>query len=84
MCSGRIAYGISGYEETDPPDLAAYWRFGLGTAVHDMWQPIILKVFEDTPKGYPRNQISHRTTTIKPRANPKLAPALFRYTVPES
>ena len=46
MCSRRIAYGISGYEETDPPDLAAYWRFGLGTAVHDMWQPIILKVFE--------------------------------------
>lgn len=48
MCARRIAYGISGYEETDPPDLAAYWRFGLGTAVHDMWQPIFVKVFGET------------------------------------
>lgn len=45
MCARRIAYGISGYEETDPPDLASYWRFGLGSAVHDMWQPILKKVF---------------------------------------
>ena len=45
---------------------------------------LIHKVLQDTPKGYPRNQIDRRTTTIKHRANPKLTPAQFRYTVPES
>ena len=81
--NGRKCYRLLGVER---------WRYPSGqeTGVRaitiwvDAETYLILKVFEDTPKGYPRNQISHRTTTIKPRANPKLAPALFRYTVPES
>jgi outer membrane lipoprotein-sorting protein len=80
--NGRKCYRLLGVER---------WRYPSGqeTGVRaitiwvDAETYLILKVFEDTPKGYPRNQISHRTTTIKPRANPKLAPALFRYTVPE-
>jgi len=81
--NGRKCYRLLGVER---------WRYPSGqeTGVRaitiwvDAETYLILKVFEDTPKGYPRNQISHRTTTIKPRANPKLAPALFRYTVPAS
>ena len=81
--NGRKCYRLLGVER---------WRYPSGqeTGVRaitiwvDAETYLILKVFEDTPKGYPRNQISHRTTTIKPRANPKLAPTLFRYTVPES
>jgi hypothetical protein len=45
---------------------------------------LIHKILQDTPKGYPRNEISRRTTTIKYRANPKLEPAYFSFKVPTS
>ena len=45
---------------------------------------LIHKILQDTPKGYPRNEISRRIMTIKHRANPKLEPAQFRYKVPTS
>jgi hypothetical protein len=81
--NGRKCYRLLGVER---------WRYPSGqeTGVRaitiwiDAETYLIQKVFEDTPKGYPRNQISHRTTTIKPRANPTIPPAQFRYTVPES
>ncbi len=80
---GRKCYRLLGVER---------WRYPSGqeTGVRaitiwiDAETYLIHKVFQDTPKGYPRNEISRRTTTIKHRANPKLAPAQFRYTVPAS
>jgi hypothetical protein len=81
--NGRKCYRILGVER---------WRYPSGqeTGVRaitiwiDAETYLIHKVFQDTPKGYPRNEISRRTTTIKHRANPKLAPAQFRFTVPAS
>jgi len=79
--NGRKCYRLLGVER---------WRYPSGkeTGVRaitiwiDAETYLIHKVFEDTPKGYPRNEISRRTTTIKPRANPKLDPAQFRFSVP--
>jgi hypothetical protein len=45
---------------------------------------LIRKVFEDTPKGYPRGALSHRTITFEPHANPPLEASKFSFTVPES
>ena len=81
--NGRKCYRLLGIER---------WRYPSGqvTGVRpitiwiDAETYLIHKVFQDTPKGYPRNEISRRTTTIKHRANPKLTPAQFRYTVPAS
>lgn len=81
--NGRKCYRLLGVER---------WRYPSGqeTGVRaitiwvDAETYLIHKVFEDTPKGYPRNEISRRTTTIKHRANPKLDPAQFRFTVPAS
>jgi hypothetical protein len=81
--NGRKCYRLLGVER---------WRYPSGqeTGVRaitiwvDAETYLIHKVFQDTPKGYPRNEISRRTTTIKHRANPKLAPEQFRYTVPAS
>jgi len=81
--NGRKCYRLLGVER---------WRYPSGqeTGVRaitiwiDAETYLIHKVFEDTPKGYPRNEISRRTTTIKHRANPKLAPAQFRFSVPEN
>ncbi|HET8624503.1 MAG TPA: hypothetical protein VFM14_13150 [Gemmatimonadales bacterium] len=80
---GRKCYRLLGVER---------WRYPSGqeTGVRaitiwiDAETYLIHKVFQDTPKGHPRNEISRRTTTIKHRANPKLEPAQFRYTVPAS
>jgi hypothetical protein len=81
--NGRKCYRLLGVER---------WRYPSGqeTGVRpitiwiDAETYLIHKVVQDTPKGYPRNQMDRRTTTIKHRANPKLAPAQFRYTVPAS
>lgn len=81
--NGRKCHRVLGIER---------WRYPSGqvTGVRpitiwiDAETYLIHKVLQDTPKGYPRGQINRRITTIKHRANPKLAPAQFRYTVPES
>jgi hypothetical protein len=81
--NGRKCYRLLGVER---------WRYPSGqeTGVRpitiwiDAETYLIHKVLQDTPKGYPRNEISRRTTMIKHRANPKLAPTQFRYTVPAS
>ena len=81
--NGRKCYRLLGVER---------WRYPSGqeTGVRaitiwiDAETYLIHKVFQDTPKGYPRNEISRRTTTIRHRANPVLAPAQFRFTVPTS
>ena len=81
--NGRKCYRLVGVER---------WRYPSGqeTSVRaitiwiDAETYLVHKVFQDTPKGYPRNEISRRTTTIKHRINPALAPALFRFKVPAS
>lgn len=81
--NGRKCYRLLGVER---------WRYPSGqeTGVRaitiwvDAESYLIHKVFQDTPKGYPRNEISRRTTTIKHRANPKLEPSQFRFAVPTS
>src|SRR5688500_3673089 len=81
--NGRRCYRLLGIER---------WRYPSGqeTGVRpvtiwiDAETYLIHKVFQDTPKGYPRKQIDRRTTTIKHRANPTRTPAQFRYTVPAS
>ena len=81
--NGRKCYRLLGVER---------WRYPSGqeTGVRaitiwvDAETYLIHKIFQDTPKGYPRNEISRRTTTIKHRANPKLDAAQFRFTVPAS
>lgn len=42
-CERSIWYGANGFEETDPPDIAAHWSFEMGQMVHDWfdhWMPI--------------------------------------------
>ena len=80
---GRKCYRLLGVER---------WRYPSGqeTGVRaitiwvDAETYLIHKVFQDTPKGFRRGEISRRTTTIKHRANPKLEPAQFRFAVPAS
>lgn len=43
---------------------------------------LIRQVFTDTPKGYPRGQISRLTITYEPRLNPVLHDSLFAFKVP--
>lgn len=81
--NGRKCYRLLGVER---------WRYPSGqeTGVRaitiwvDAETYLIHKLFQDTPKGYPRNEISRRTTTIKHRANPKLDAAQFAFAVPAS
>ncbi len=81
--NGRKCHRIVGVER---------WRYPSGqetgvrpiTVWVDAETWLIHKVFQDTPKGFPRGEISRRTTTIKYRANPKLEPAQFRFAVPAS
>lgn len=44
-CSREIGYKVAGLPETDPPDLAAYWRFGLGTLVHERLQSVLADAY---------------------------------------
>ena len=79
--NGRRCFKIFGVER---------WRYPSGreTGVRpitiwiDAETYLIQKVFQDTPRGYPRGEISRRTTTLKHRVNPKLDPAQFRFVVP--
>ena len=81
--NGRRCFRIQGVEK---------WRYPSGreTGVRpitiwiDAETYLIQKVLQDTPRGFPRGQISRRTTTLKHRANPKLDPAQFRFVVPAS
>ena len=79
--NGRRCFRILGVER---------WRYPSGreTGVRpitiwiDAETYLIQKILQDTPRGYPRGEISRRTTTLKHRANPKLEPAQFRFKVP--
>jgi hypothetical protein len=81
--NGRRCYRILGVER---------WRYPSGqeTGVRaitiwiDAETFLIHKVFQDTPKGMPRNAINRRTIVFRHLANPKLDPGLFRFTVPTS
>lgn len=44
---------------------------------------LIRKVFEDTPKGYPRGAQLHKTVVYQPQANVPLDAAKFQYKVPK-
>jgi hypothetical protein len=79
--NGRRCFRIRGVER---------WRYPSGreTGVRpitiwiDAETYLVQKILQDTPRGYPRGEISRRTTTLKHRANPKLEPAQFRFVVP--
>lgn len=81
--NGRRCFRIQGVET---------WRYPSGreTGVRpitlwiDAETYLIQKILQDTPRGYPRGEISRRTTTLKHRANPRLDPAQFRFVVPPS
>jgi len=81
--NGRRAFRVMGIER---------WRYPSGqvTGVRpitlwiDAETYLLLKLVEDTPKNYPRGNVSRRIITIHPRANPKLEPSQFRFTVPEA
>ena len=79
--NGRRSFRIRGVER---------WRYPSGreTGVRpitiwiDAETYLIQKILQDTPRGFPRGQISRRITTLKHRANPRLEPAEFRFVVP--
>jgi hypothetical protein len=81
--NGRRCFRIQGVEK---------WRYPSGreTGVRaitiwiDAETYLIQKILQDTPRGYPRGEISRRITTLKHRANPRLEPAQFRFVVPAS
>ena len=81
--NGRRCFRILGVEK---------WRYPSGreTGVRaitiwiDAETYLIQKILQDTPRGYPRGEISRRTTTLKHRVNPRLDPAQFRFVVPPS
>lgn len=47
MCSRNIGYRVSGLEITDEFTLSDYWRMGLGSHVHDLFQQILVKLYPD-------------------------------------
>lgn len=81
--NGRRCFRLTGVER---------WRYPSGkeTGVRaitlwiDTETYLLHKTVQDTPKSMPRGSISRRTTIIRPRANPELEPALFRFAVPAS
>lgn len=81
--NGRRCFRIAGVEQ---------WRYPSGqvTGVRpikvwiDAETYLVQKVLQDTPRGYPRGQVSRRITTLKHRVNPKLEPAQFAFKVPTS
>jgi hypothetical protein len=80
--NGRRAFRVLGVERWHYPN-------GQETGVRPitLWLDtetyLLLKVVEDTPRKFPRGNVSRRIITIHPRANPKLEPAQFRFAVPE-
>lgn len=44
-CARDIGYRLLGVEPSNPPDLAARWRMGLGTRVHELLQDVIAAAF---------------------------------------
>jgi len=81
--NGRRCFRILGVER---------WRYPSGreTGVRpitlwiDAETYLIHKIVEDTPKGMPRGSIERRTITLKYQANPRIDPAEFHFTAPES
>jgi outer membrane lipoprotein-sorting protein len=79
--NGRKCYRLLGVER---------WRYPSGreTGVRaiTLWVDaetyLIHKIFQDTPKAMPRNEISRRTTTLKHQMNPTIDPAQFKFVVP--
>ena len=47
MCARRISYYLLGVEETDPPDIAGFWRMELGTITHDYYQALAQDFFDN-------------------------------------
>lgn len=45
QCARLIGYRLLGVPESNPPDLAAEWRMGLGTMVHELLQDAVRKAF---------------------------------------
>jgi hypothetical protein len=37
-CSRAMAYSVAKVPRSNPPDLASFWRMGVGQFFHDMWQ----------------------------------------------
>jgi hypothetical protein len=44
-CTRQLQYKMSGQPETDPSSAADAWRMQVGTAVHDMVQPVLVDAF---------------------------------------
>lgn len=44
-CSRDLGYRLLDIEKSNPPDLAARWRMGLGTEVHGLLQAVIAETF---------------------------------------
>lgn len=44
-CVRDLGYRIAGLEETDPPDLAGYWRMSLGQILHEQIQEVLSEAF---------------------------------------
>lgn len=44
-CARQMSYMIQRAEPSNPMDYASYWTFGIGTAIHEMWQAVIQDAF---------------------------------------
>jgi hypothetical protein len=45
---------------------------------------LVRKLFEDTPKGYPKGSVLRRTIVIEPQVSPALDDGKFRFAVPDA
>ena len=46
-CDRSLQYALTNVEASDPSTLADYWRFGMGTLVHDALEDVIHNLFPD-------------------------------------
>lgn len=46
-CARELGYRLLDVPASNPPDLAAQWRMGIGTMVHDRWQEVLTVAFPD-------------------------------------
>lgn len=44
-CARELSYLTLGYEPSEPFDEATYWVFGIGKAIHELWQQRLMDAF---------------------------------------
>jgi outer membrane lipoprotein-sorting protein len=80
--SGRRCHKLVGLEQDTYGQTGHAFNVRRLTVWVDAESLLVMKLFEDTPRGAPAGTINRVTTTFEPQANPTLDEGRFRFTAP--